>query len=106
MIGAKDISESTWRIPVKNETFSGIVFIAVKNANDGEYPGNFFAEGERLNDGDNGVLYYTFGDPNALYNVKLQFDDGSIHYMTGVPFADMESARILYEDETLFVIYQ
>ena len=106
VIGTKDTGESTWRIPVKNETFSGIVFMSVKNADDESYPGNFFEEGKRLNDTESGVLYYTFGDPDALYNVKLQFDDGSIHFMTGVPFADMESARILYEDDTLFVIYQ
>ncbi len=106
VIGVKDESASTWRIPVKNETYSGIVFISIKNADDEAYPDNFFAEGERLNDGDSGVLYYTFGDPNALYNVKLQFDDGSIHYMTAVPFSDMENARILYEDEVVFVKYQ
>ena len=106
VIGTKDTGESTWRIPVKNETFSGIVFMSVKNADDESYPGNFFEEGKRLNDTESGVLYYTFGDPDALYNVKLQFDDGSIHFMTGVPFADMESARILYEDDTLFVVYQ
>ena len=91
---------------MKNETFSGIVFLAIKNSDEEEYPSNFFAEGERLDDGAEGILYYTYGDPEALYNVKVQFDDGSIHYMTGVPFEDMESARILWEDDTLFTIYQ
>lgn len=106
VIGTKDSSDAAWRVPIRNETYSGIVYLSVKNADDGEYPENFFGEGERLEHDETGIFYFTPADKTALYNVKLQLDDGTICYMTALPFGDMASARIEYDEGLVYMVYE